>query len=291
MRSSGIDQRIFVVGVPRSGTTLVQSLLATHSRTTSFPETHFFSRHYRTLPASSRAVLIADPSPRLREFLEEAGADTALADSLTEGVRRCVPRRALLPLGSRRVGRELVGVLDALARSRERSIWIEKTPRHLRYVPFLDRLMRPESPLRFVHVIRNGLEVVASLTTASRNWEVPYDPETCVRRWNEEMEISLRRAAAASDLIVCYERLTSKPERTLERLFAALELSWEPEVLARFGDDLDRLVTRDEPWKADIGRELRPSATSERALTPEQREQVRGSLRLDLYDSLLELSV
>ena len=41
-----IGQRIFVVGVPRSGTTLLQSLLAGHSALTSFTESHFFDRHY-----------------------------------------------------------------------------------------------------------------------------------------------------------------------------------------------------------------------------------------------------
>ena len=37
-------QRIFLVGCPRSGTTLLQSLLAAHPDITSFPESHFF-RH------------------------------------------------------------------------------------------------------------------------------------------------------------------------------------------------------------------------------------------------------
>ncbi|MFT6629815.1 MAG: hypothetical protein ACJA1R_003098, partial [Flavobacteriales bacterium] len=35
---------IFVIGAPRSGTTLVQSLLAAHPQLTSVPETSFFSR-------------------------------------------------------------------------------------------------------------------------------------------------------------------------------------------------------------------------------------------------------
>ncbi len=44
--TSVIEGRIFVVGAPRSGTTLVQSLIASHSQVTSFTESHFFSRHF-----------------------------------------------------------------------------------------------------------------------------------------------------------------------------------------------------------------------------------------------------
>ena len=66
----GIDMRVFVVGVPRSGTTLLQSLLAAHSRVASFTESHFWSRHFRALPRLSSAVLTRDPAPRLREFLD-----------------------------------------------------------------------------------------------------------------------------------------------------------------------------------------------------------------------------
>ena len=66
-----IDRRVFVVGVPRSGTTLVQSLLAAHSTMTSFTESHFFDRHFTRLPPSSLSILSRNPAPRLHEFLLE----------------------------------------------------------------------------------------------------------------------------------------------------------------------------------------------------------------------------
>jgi len=36
--------RIFLVGCPRSGTTLLQSMLARHDRVFTFPESHLFAR-------------------------------------------------------------------------------------------------------------------------------------------------------------------------------------------------------------------------------------------------------
>src|SRR5687768_3975926 len=41
--------RIFVVGCPRSGTTLVQSLLAAHSKIVTFTESHLFDKGFRSL--------------------------------------------------------------------------------------------------------------------------------------------------------------------------------------------------------------------------------------------------
>ena len=37
-----VKERVFIVGVPRSGTTLIQSLLASHPQIETFPESHFF---------------------------------------------------------------------------------------------------------------------------------------------------------------------------------------------------------------------------------------------------------
>ena len=61
LTEDGIEQRIFVVGAPRSGTTLVQGLLAAHSSLTSFTESHFFSRHFKLVPPLTTPVLTLGP--------------------------------------------------------------------------------------------------------------------------------------------------------------------------------------------------------------------------------------
>lgn len=287
--SPEIDGRIFVVGVPRSGTTLVQSLLAAHSATTSFTESHFFDRHFTHLPLLGGPILTRDPEPRVREFLAENQEEPpAVAAGLAA---RPLGVRPLLPFQTRAVALHLLKVLDELTLRRGRSCWIEKTPRHLRYLPFLERVAGSEARLCFVHVIREGLEVVASLHQASQSWERPYDPADCVRRWNADVGFSLGRSGSATDHFVFYEELTARPEATLQRLLVALGLGWEPEILERQAATADRLVTRqEEAWKADLGRGIRPSATSERTLTAEQRERMSRSLRQGLYEELRQRS-
>ena len=281
-----IDLRIFVVGVPRSGTTLLQSLLAAHSAVTSFTESHLFSRHFRLLPLRRAPILSRNPLPRLREFLAENDATGTDASRWFEARRRWLEQRPLLPFMTRSVGRRLVDVFDELAQQRRRTAWIEKTPMHLRYIPFLERLSGPEPSTRFIHVIRQGLEVVSSLHLASQGWERPYDLAACARRWNADVGFSLGRLDSPKDHFVLYEELASMPKETLARLVAELGLDWQPEMLERYGKISDRLVTEDEPWKADVGRLIQPSATSDRVLTPDQRSQVSRWLRPELYDRI-----
>ncbi len=276
--TGSIEQRIFIVGVPRSGTTLVQSLLAAHSEVTSFTESHFFIRHFRMLPRSSSAILVRNPTSRLREFLTENGFESDDTEDLAD-IGASFP----LPFRTRAVARRLLSILDELAVRRGAARWIEKTPRHLRYVPFLERLGHEP---RFIHVIREGLETVASLYKASRNWERHYDLETCVQRWNADVAFSLSRVA--KDRFVFYEELVSGPESTLERLLSDLGLSWEPEILERYAEASGSLITEEESWKSDIGRRVRLSATSQEVLTEAQRNRVNALLNHDLYTKLRE---
>ena len=291
MTRHDIVKRIFVVGVPRSGTTLVQSLLAAHSRLTSFTESHFFDRHFKLLPPPLGAALIHDPTPRVREFLAENGLDSpGLADRMVDRVRECLTIRWLLPTRTRAVARRLLAILDELALLRGHSSWVEKTPRHLRYTPFLARLDGPEGHSQFVHVIRGGLETVASLHTASRSWERAYDLDTCIRRWNRDVGFSLGRAGRPDHHFLFYEQLTARPEPTLARLFADLGLDWESRILDCFGDGLEQLITPQETWKAGHAGGVRRSGTSKRVLTAAQRDRVMRSLRGDIYPRLLRLT-
>lgn len=286
---SGIEKRVFVVGVPRSGTTLVQSLLATHSTATSFTESHFFSRHYALLPLLGTPILTRNPGPRLREFLAENHEPPPAAidwfDTMGRGARG---GRALLPYQTRPAARQFLRVLDEVARRRGRSCWIEKTPRHLRYVPFIESVSGADSRTRFVHVIRQGLDVVASLHEASRSWELRYDLDACVRRWNQDVGFSLSRIGAPSDLFVFYEELTARPERTLRRLLEGLGLGWEPEILEEFGHTSGRLITSEEEWKNGVDRAIRRSPSSGRSLEDGEQERVIRSLESGLYERILE---
>lgn len=284
---SGIDRRIFIVGFPRSGTTLVQSLLASHSALTSFTESHFFWKHFTRSPWLPAPVLKRNPSSRVREFLTENDEAPPDAAGWFAGQGRWSVRAwPLLPLQTRRVARRLLQVLDELALRRGRSGWIEKTPMHLYFVPFLERVSAAGRRAHFVHVIRDGLEAAASLHEASRTWERHYDLETCARRWNADVGLSLRRVGSPVDHFVFYEELTSRPEAALRRLLEELGLEFEPDMLERHARSAGRLITGQEAWKTVGGPGTRAAGAPARALTAEQRDRLTQLLRPALYDKV-----
>lgn len=285
-----VDTRIFVVGVPRAGTTLVQSLLAGHRELTSFTESHLLSRHFRPVPRLAAAILLRDPLPRLREFLVENGVESGsrTGNELEARVRRSLSGKALRPLVSAAVAKELLAVLDVLARARGARGWVEKTPRHLRYVPFIERLLKDRQEPRFVHVIRDGLETVASLYMASRQWERAYDIDTCIERWNADVAFSLTRASLPNDHFVFYEDLTERPDTVVSDLVEAVGLAPDGGLVERYGESVESLVTETETWKANVADGVRRSGTSHRVLTAAQRERVEKRLRQDLYGRLRE---
>lgn len=290
MTQPAIERRIFIVGVPRSGTTLVQSLLAAHSAMTSFTESHFFRIHFSKLPLLSIQILTRDPRSRLSEFLAENSEDPPPAvDWFSKRQRWILKFRPLLPLQTLPVARQLLRVLDELALRRGAANWIEKTPWHLRSIPLLERASPGARP-HFIHVIRNGLDVVASLYTASQKWERSYGLEECVTRWNADLASSLDRSNSPNDQFVAYEQLTSAPEATLKLLLDGLGLAWEPAILESYGSASEGIITPEEDWKTGVGRRIQRSATSAEALTPEQREWLNGRLDHDLYDRILECS-
>jgi hypothetical protein len=278
--------RIFLVGVPRSGTTLLQSLLAAHPQVTSFTESHLFSRPFRPVPGLG-LVLASDPTPRLMEFLAENGASaTDVAPWFGPPAPAELGSRFGLARHTREVTRRLVDVLDALGRQRGMPVWLEKTPRHLRAIDLLESVCGDDIPTHFVHLFRDGLQTVASLLAASRDWPQAYTLDACIDRWNRDLERSARCLDRPGHVFVRYETLTRDPEVVLRPLFATLDLPWHSSVLSDFGHVTSALTTPDETWKGHVGRAIRPSATAGRELDEAQRERVLRGVRQDIYDEL-----
>ncbi|REJ75794.1 MAG: sulfotransferase [Acidobacteria bacterium] len=298
-----VRQRLFVVGAPRSGTTLLQSLLAAHPDVASFTESHLFSRHYRPWPRLGAATLLRDPRPRLaawrRENALDDDGDGGDGDAAVDAeLDRLLAAALLRPLRGAAVGRCLLRAIDLAAQRRGRAVWVEKTPRHLLYLDWLERLAAPErrstavaedSPrLDFVHVVRRGEDVVRSLHAASRSWPRPYPPAECVRRWNHDVALTLRRVGTGPgrDHLVVYEHLVASPEAVLRSLLVRLGLAWTAAVLDDYAAVAEGLVTAEETWKQDVARPIAPTGGR-------REEPVEGwarRVRAELYRGAEEIA-
>jgi len=233
-----IERRLFLVGCPRSGTTLLQSMLAAHPRIASFPETHFFER------VSPRFAAVGMASPRRRDrkrllqFLTEVGHPE---------MKNLIPRYAVT---LRRSVGALVEVLDALTLAQGGTVWVEKTPGHLHYIDLIKAHI-PDA--RIIHLVRNGEDVVASLYEVSTKhpevWGTPATLEECIARWTGDLKLTQRYIHKPQHTLVRYEQLLDRPRSVLTSLCKFIGVEFDPGMLSEHSSVVQRLVIEGETWK------------------------------------------
>jgi hypothetical protein len=212
----------FLVGCPRSGTTLLQSLLFAHQDVISFPETFFFVKVLPTTGRWRRKFHL--PSP-------EAPAAVTQLDAL--GVAADPSPSRLDFLTVRGYAGHFVRRMDRSAHEAGASVWVEKTPRHARHVKGIERHL-PDA--RFVHMIRSGEAVCASLRDVGDREPELWGTSTAqelVEIWRRYLHYSLAWVGRPNHVFVSYERLVADPEQVMSKLCRFLDLSDDGDALER----------------------------------------------------------
>lgn len=218
---------VFVVGCPRSGTTLLRRILDAH-RQLAIPkvETHWIPK------LAKQAKFVADDGrvrSGLREALEQDHrfARLGLADGFLEQLLAAQPGLAYPDLVS--------AIFDAYAASRGKVLAGDKTPGYARCITELHALF-PDA--RFIHLIRDGRDVALSLLawdrlekTVGRLETFQEDPVSTVALFWEWMTRLAREAGAdlpaGQYTEVHYESLVTDTEGESRRLCEFLGLAWD----------------------------------------------------------------
>lgn len=202
---------VFLLSLPRSGSTLVQRVLAAHPEIETVAEPWIFLPHAYALQEEGVAAEYTHPIAvrAVREFVDRLpGGEADYRVALAAFVRDLYERAAPGP------GR----------------YFVDKTPR---YHFVVDQLFATFPDARFVFLWRNPLAVVASIveTWCGGRWNVD--------RWRGDL-LGLTRLVDAStehadrSLAVRFEDLVSGSEDPWARLFASLDLAFDPAVLTGF---------------------------------------------------------
>jgi len=221
----------FVVGVNRSGTTLLRMMLDAHPELTIPPETHFIPEMIRRANHENtrrRLIRSITKHPRWGDF----GLDEAELRARAKQVR------PLTAEGAIRCFYELY------AASQGKPRWGDKTPRYMRAMPRIARAL-PEA--RFVHLIRDGRDVALSQRERVIGDEA-VTMTAMAERWQRRI-IAAREGAAEiradSYLEVRYEDLVSDTEGTLRRVCGFIELDYDPAMLDYHRHASERLAEMD----------------------------------------------
>ena len=241
--SDSIPSKIFIVGCPRSGTTLLQSILAAHPKVLSFPESHFFEDLTFRSAKWKYTFGILGITPirirnRLRNFFHQIEYEQHL-------------KPAFYTVFRKQYCEYFVNIVDAFALQQNKLCWIEKTPENLHHIPLIEKLV-PSA--KFIHIVRNAKDVVASLYEVSRRypdpWGGPWEIDACIDRWLKDINISYSYADEANHLIVFYEKLVSEDSHTVtSQLCDFCGVEYHKDMLTNYRDAAVQLITEKEPWK------------------------------------------
>lgn len=251
MTLSRVDNQIadglfFIVGTGRSGTTLLQAMLASHPRLALPEETHFFSKF-------DPALGFADPLPsgQTDAYLRRCLSVPHLRDSgITEPMLR--ERLGRGPNDARSIFLWIMRTLTPDAGDKRLG---EKTPIHERHVA---RILELFPRAKFIHIFRDPRDTVASLMRMPWAGGAGQSVRRIARRCAHTYETMARWRTTLGDGVVHevpYETLVDDPERTLRGVCGFLGEPYDPAMLEYHARESGGYQQREEAWK---GRTRRP---------------------------------
>jgi hypothetical protein len=222
----------FIVGVPRSGTTLLRLQLDAHPELAIPPATGFGELAARFDGKAVTPDVLLEAMSELPTWCDFHVERDVLAEAFEE-----IPSFGLGP-GIRAFYR-----LYAAAHGKER--YGDQTPGHTAHMEVLARVL-PEA--RFIHIIRDGRDVAASRrghSFAPGKGEIV----AIAAEWRDTLWRARRAATRLSHYLeIRYERLVAEPEAVLRELCDLLELSFDPAMLA------EMRTAEAEPVRSRVGR-------------------------------------
>lgn len=250
--------RIFIVGAPRTGTTLLQSMLLSGNGLFSPKETHFMRNGWITYRTFYKVFNFR------RSYLRNKEIKYNILDIL---------------IGTR-FARKIIHSLDEKVDELNLSGWIEKTPEHIFFIDELN-LLAPSS--KFIIIERDGKAVVPSIvnmwSSYTTNWghirnlkvyiSDVYNVISIYFKYRSNFTFSElytgRRFVRAFDLWkrainytpktnadilrIYYEELIQQPSKTLKLTCEFLNIKYENSML-NFQDKANNVIDEKEIWKA-----------------------------------------
>ncbi len=234
---------IFVVGAPRSGTTLLQNLIASHPQIRSAPETHLFTKISRCLlyernlrPIGKKPLPTVLPGKTTRRLFEDLTDFLPVSDTLLNWVNTIDDTECFSV-------QEIAMRLFTDLGHGNGMIFVEKSPPHVYYVEEI-KIVFPGA--KIVNIIRDPRDVIPSINRMLQ--QMGKRPRTIYERamvWTG----SVTAAETAGLFTVKYEDLVTAPEKTMTEVFDYIGLSRSSEPFSRHAHVSRLTVKENERWK------------------------------------------
>lgn len=210
-----LENPIFIVGCPRSGTSKLASILNRHSKISSSSETHFFdiiskkNFKWQTLDESSFNKILEES--RIKDFIELGKINSKELKSEF--------------ISSKKSKKDLFNIFcKSFLKGQEKSRICETTPQHIFHLKEILEIF-PEA--KFIMVYRDGRDTVSSLL------KMPWRPKGVLNNakfWIDYIDygMQLEKTISNKNLIsVNYENLMEDTELLCSRICEFLQESYE----------------------------------------------------------------
>lgn len=201
----------FIVGVGRSGTTLLRLMLDAHPELAIPPETHF-------IPGAAAAAneLSSDPH---RAFLRALMSDQVWKDHCLD---ESILEQRVYEIRPFDLSEALRTFYDLYREKFQKPRWGDKTPRYLLHMTLIQSLL-PEA--RFIHLIRDGRDVALSLLGV---WFGPKTIEEAAHWWKSWIQQARTQATELPHYVeIRYEDLVLDTSPTLKTVSTFIDLPWD----------------------------------------------------------------
>jgi len=221
---------IFVVGSGRSGTTLLQRMMRSHSRISSpTGESHFFIPLYENRALYGDLTVVENVKKTLeemrrisREYVEEdlkglAFDVDALAEEFTdEGKNNMVALISWL--------------MEKNATGEGKRRWLEKTPY---YILHMETILEMFPDAQFIHIIRDGRDCALSMLQRKHDLKI-FNTYHAAQVWKQYVEAGQqtgKQLQAKQYFELRYEDLIDDPDKTMRRICEFIDEKFEPSMV------------------------------------------------------------
>jgi len=213
---------IFIIGVDRSGTTLLSLILDSHSHIAIPFESHFITKYYK-----DKAKFGDLNKEKNRLFLVKS----ILSEFYVKQWDKKIEIEDINLDNCSSLEKTIYEIFSVYAKLHGKDIWGDKTPEYTSEIHIINKMF---PNCKFIHIIRDGRDVALSLV---KQWWGANDFISAIKYWEKTLSCArkmLRMLPNERYIELKYENLLTNPENEIKRILSFLRLDFEPEMMEKY---------------------------------------------------------
>lgn len=230
------NQPIFIIGMPRSGTTLLSSIINASQQIYIPEETHVFHVYdiYRNIKSKKSFIdYYFSSENKYIYYLNISGHDI-------DDIRNRYNRNDINQIEY--IIENIVSIKNVFKYDR----WGEKTPIHFKYVEQIKEIY-PNS--KFLCIIRDPRDIMISLKKVQ--WTKLFNLKRNINDYKKLYKLYNKELSNPDYVFLKYEELLDSPSKIIQLIYDKLNLTYKHEILSSLNNsEFQNFDVNKEPWKA-----------------------------------------